>query len=253
MDRVEASVSPSAPPMIADPAPFVVVKHAKPARGCDGSRPQGIKPPSGSSRPPVHSRWPGIDWSQPVRQIAAALHVSRQRVYQVMEAQGVPRHPWGTLRPRLLALDTTHLTLAEVAARVDCSIQYARTVLQKAGKRWRRPEGDAGNRYAMFAAWLRRQHAYTPGTIHGLCTRCRRVERVQRLRLDAVLTQSGGVARVLRRLESDPARAAKARRNALWNDRLAIRRYAEFLHRRLGPPATESGMSRSRTQDEKRA
>jgi hypothetical protein len=87
---------------------------------------------------PAASRWDAVDWTTPVRQIAAALHVSRQRVYQVMAARGIPRRRWGVLRAQLLALDTTRLTASEAAARVGCSAEYARILLRSTGKRYRR-------------------------------------------------------------------------------------------------------------------
>jgi hypothetical protein len=172
-----------------------------------------------------------VDWAVPVREIATQLHVSRQRVYQVMAERGIPRRRrWGIRRAQLTGLDTTRLTVAQAAARVGCSAEYARAVLRAAGKPYRLAGRDpqVARRYLGFRAWLRTRYRYGPGTIQTLCTRCRRVEREHHLRLDQVLARPDGLAQVYRRLTTDPARGTGTPRAALNNDRLAMRRYAEF-------------------------
>jgi hypothetical protein len=173
---------------------------------------------------PVPDRWGAVDWSQPVRHIAAQLQVSRQRVYQVMTERGVPRQPWGQIRDRLAALDTTSLTAAEAAAQVGCSVNYLRTLLRQAGRRCRRPRPAGNPRFAAFAAYLREHRAYAAGTIHGVCTRCGRVERSYGLQLDRVLAPPEGLARLYRRIDADPSLGVLR-----LNFRFAVRRYAEFL------------------------
>ena len=181
--------------------------------------------------PDPGDRWDRVDWSLSPRQIAAALQVSRQRVYQVMAARGVPRQSRGTRRAVLLSLDTRALTLAEAAARAGCSVPYAHRVLRAAGKQYQSDRRHAApeRRFAAWAAWLRARYGYAPTTLQNLQTRCRRVERTHTLRLDRVLRQSGGLARVSRHLEGDAIGLRGQQRSALYNNRLAVRRYAEFL------------------------
>jgi len=174
-------------------------------------------------------RWDRVEWTSPVREIAAALQVSRQRVYQVMAERGVPRRRWGALRTQLLRLDTRSLTAAQAAAHVGCSVEYARDILRAAGRSYRRVDRSAKGdcRYAGFASWLRRRYAYSAGTVKTLCVRCRRVERAHALRLDRILVRPEALADLSRLLETESARAA--RRSVANNDRFAIRRYAEFV------------------------
>jgi hypothetical protein len=177
-------------------------------------------------------RWSSVDWTVPVRTLAARLHVSRQRVYQVMAERGIPRGRG--VRAKLLGLETASLTAAEAAAAVGCSVNYARTVAHAAGRRYRRTASIGDPRYDRFTAWLAARYAYASGTIQNLCTRCRRVERAHGHCLDRILANPGGLQQVLQQVKRASKRGSSRRpAAAIHNDWLALRRYAEFL--RAGP------------------
>jgi hypothetical protein len=186
-----------------------------------------------------------VDWTVPVRAIAAQLRVSRQRVYQVMAERGVPRRRGDTKKSQLLRLDTTRLTVAEAAARVGCTVNHAWNVLRTAGRRARRATSLQDPRYAAFAAWLAQHDTLANSTIQTLCTRCRRVERAHGVCLDRVVARPGGLARLCQWVAAEPARSQRDHPRALYNDRLALRRYAEFLgergSRRRGPRVRTTG------------
>jgi hypothetical protein len=99
-------------------------------------------------------------------------------------------------------------------------VEYAQAVLRAAGKHYRRASRNRARdwRYTGFAAWLWQYYSYAVGTIHTLCTRCRRVERSHALRLDRVLVRPGGLSEVYRLLDMDATRTAQARCVALKNE-----------------------------------
>jgi hypothetical protein len=201
------------------------MERSRPLAELDPRRVAPRRLPKTPACPGPPARWDRVDWAQPVRQIAAILQVSRQRVYQVMVARGVSRQPWGVISARLKTLDTRACTAAEIAAQVGASKGYVQAILRRLGRPYRRMRRHATPRYPAFIAWLEGRRKYAPGTIYNLCTRCHRIERAHSLQLERALARPGGLAAVCRQIDAEPARSRPARSN----DRMAVRRYAEFL------------------------
>jgi hypothetical protein len=177
-------------------------------------------------------RWQAVNWAWPVTRIAAALRVSRQRVYQVIAARGIQR-PRVSIRRRLADLETAPRTVSEIASLLGYSRDYVRGALRATGRPYRRPcrPAAAEGAYAPFAAWLAQRGHCAPATVRALCTRCRRVEAVYGLHLRAVLGDGEGLARLLERVRATPAALLEpGTQPAMLNSyRTAVRRYAAFL------------------------
>ncbi len=191
--------------------------------------------------------WRRVNWNRPVSEIAAAMGVSRQRVHQVIQRLGLPPTPQRYKRARLLALDTTRLTIAEAAAAVGCSVHYARHVFRRARKPCRPvdPEKQASTtQYRPFRKWLQAHYPYTPSTVDGLCYLCRKIERICGIVLAEALARPDGLTATLdlvkafrtSLLPTDPMTAH------LPTYRFAVRRYAESL----AASATRSSQTRGR-------
>lgn len=84
--------------------------------------------------------------------IAEFMNVTRQRVSQVRKSLGKKRPTMfhcrrDTVLMRLKEMDTSKLTLTQIAIRADCERQYARAILQGLGKVYKVVDGRREGKY----------------------------------------------------------------------------------------------------------
>lgn len=178
-------------------------------------------------------RWGGVDWSRSVREIAAEMGCSTKRVYQVMKARGMHRPPKESAKERLSRMNTSLMTVPELATVVKCTASHVQQVLRELGKSHRRARTDEKTEKERhsFVSWLSECYGYPSKSARDMFCRCKRIEGSYDLILRTTLRRSGGRERVAALIAEYPRKliAPDAKLSSLAAYRLALNRYAEFV------------------------
>ncbi len=121
--------------------------------------------------------WGSVDWSKQDVTIAAMFGVSREAVRQARPKGVVSpcyrRRTAVTAEQRIVAMDTTGMTMAEIARTAGCCAAYAQVVMSRSGKPYRKlPSGRARYDWGLFPADWRQQTDKKIAEIVGASAPC---------------------------------------------------------------------------------